>query len=229
MFKLINGDCLEVMQSLIDDGVKVDMILTDPPYLMKYSTGFRSDQTHKLSQEILNDDNFELIRDIIPLCYELLEEGSAFYCFCSEHHLDYFKQQIEKYFTIKNICIWIKNNGSGLGDLKGSYVRTNEFIIFATKGRHLLNGKRDPNVFYYPMVRPNNRLHINQKPTDLLGFIINKSSQPNDIILDCFMGSGSTAIACKNTNRQFIGIELDKDYYQIAQERCKNYQTRLEV
>ena len=79
------------------------------------------------------------------------------------------------------------------------------------------------------MVRPNNRLHSNQKPTDLLGFIINKSSQPNDIILDCFMGSGSTAIACKNTNRQFIGIELDKDYFNIAQERCKNYQTKLEV
>ena len=92
--KLIQGDCLEEMDKLLRGGVKVDMILTDPPYLINYHTGRRSDKTDKLSQQILNDDNFELIEEIMPLCYELLNEGSAFYCFCSEHHIDYFKQQI---------------------------------------------------------------------------------------------------------------------------------------
>lgn len=229
MFKLINGDCLEVMQSLIDDGVKVDMILTDPPYLINYHTGWRSDKTHKLAQPILNDNNPQLIKDIVPLCYELLNDGATFYCFCSEHYIDYFKQVIQEYFTIKNILIWVKRKGGGLGDLKGSYASCNEFIIFATKGRHLLNGGRDPNILYYNKVPNQNLLHSNQKPINLLEYIIGKSTDYNDLILDCFMGSGSTGVACLNTNRQFIGIELDKDYYQIAQERCKNYQTKLEV
>lgn len=228
MFKLINGDCLEVMHSLIDDGVKVDMILTDPPYLMNYKTGHRKDKSHDFCKPIKNDTNFELIKDIMPLLFELLNDGGAVYMFCNANHIDYFKQQIEQHFKLKNILIWIKNNWSA-GDLKGAYAKQTEFILYAVKGRHLLNGARDTDILYYNRVAGNMQLHQNQKPVDLLSFLINKSSQPNDTILDCFMGSGSTAIACKNTNRQFIGIELDKDYYQIAQERCKNYQTKLEV
>lgn len=228
MFKLINGDCLEVMRSLIDDGVKVDMILTDPPYLMNYKTGYRKDKSHDFCKPIANDNNFELIKEIMPLLFNLLNDGGAVYMFCNANHIDYFKQQIEQHFKLKNILIWIKNNWSA-GDLKGAYAKQTEFILFAVKGRHLLNGARDTDTLYYNRVVGNMQLHQNQKPVDLLTFLINKSSQPNDTILDCFMGSGSTAIACKNTNRQFIGIELDKDYYQIAQERCKNYQTKLEV
>lgn len=224
MFKLINGDCLEVMQSLIDDGVKVDMILTDPPYLMNY---YRHTNNSNI-KPILNDNNFELIQDIMPLLYELLRDGGAMYMFCNSNHIDYFKQQISQYFNYRNILIWLKN-GMGMGDLKTTYGKRTEFIIYASKGRHELNGRRDNDVLEYKKVPVKKSVHQNQKPVALLEFLINKSSQPNDTILDCFMGSGSTAIACKNTNRQFIGIELDKDYYQIAQERCKNYQTKLEV
>ena len=228
MFKLINGDCLEVMQSLIDDGVKVDMILTDPPYLMNYCTHHRKNKTHDFTKPIKNDDNFELIQDMMPLLYELLRDGGAMYMFCNSNHIDYFKQQISQHFNYKNILIWIKNNQT-MGDLKTTYGKKTEFIVYASKGRHELNGKRDNDLLEYSRVHFSKLLHQNQKPVPLLEFLINKSSQPNDTILDCFMGSGSTAIACKNTNRQFIGIELDKDYYQIAQERCKNYQTKLEV
>ena len=91
-----------------------------------------------------------------------------------------------------------------------------------------LNGEKfKSNVLQYK--KPYNRHHPTEKPVDLLKDLILTYTNPNDTVLDFTMGSGSTAIACKNTNRQFIGIELDKDYYQIAQERCKNYQTKLEV
>ena len=223
---LINGDCLEEMMKLADDGVKVDMILTDPPYLMNYKTGRRKDKTHDFCKPIANDTNFELIKDIMPLLFELLNQGGAIYMFCNANHIDYFKQQIEQHFTLKNILIWVKNNWSA-GDLKGAYAKQTEFILYAVKGRHILNGARDTDTLYYNRVVGNMQLHQNQKPVDLCKYLINKSSNENDVVLDCFMGSGSTGVACLQTNRNFIGIELEEKYYNIAKKRCSEYQSKL--
>ena len=74
---LIHGDCLEEMDKLIDDGVKVDMVLTDPPYLMNYHTGWIKDKSHDFCKPIANDTNFDLIKDIMPLLFELLKEGGG--------------------------------------------------------------------------------------------------------------------------------------------------------
>ena len=224
--KLIHGDCLEEMKKLADEGVKVDMICTDPPYLMNYKTGRRKDKTHDFCKPIANDTNFELIKDIMPLLFELLNQGGAIYMFCNANHIDYFKQQIEQHFTLKNILIWVKNNWSA-GDLKGAYAKQTEFILYAVKGRHILNGARDTDTLYYNRVVGNMQLHQNQKPVDLCKYLINKSSNENDTVLDCFMGSGSTGVACLQTNRNFIGIELEEKYYNIAKKRCSNYQSKL--
>ena len=223
---LIHGDCLEEMRKLADDGVKVDMICTDPPYLMNYKTGRRKDKTHDFCKPIANDPNFELIKDIMPLLFELLNQGGAIYMFCNANHIDYFKQQIEQHFTLKNILIWVKNNWSA-GDLKGAYAKQTEFILYAVKGRHILNGARDTDTLYYNRVVGNMQLHQNQKPVDLCKYLINKSSNENDTVLDCFMGSGSTGVACLQTNRNFIGIELEEKYYNIAKKRCSEYQSKL--
>ena len=224
--ELIHGDCLEEMMKLADDGVKVDLICTDPPYLMNYKTNRRKDKTHDFCKPIANDTNFELIKDIMPLLFELLNRGGAIYMFCNANHIDYFKQQIEQHFTLKNILIWVKNNW-GAGDLKGAYAKQTEFILYAVKGRHVLNGARDTDTLYYNRVVGNMQLHQNQKPVDLCKYLINKSSNENDTVLDCFMGSGSTGVACLQTNRNFIGIELEEKYYNIAKKRCSNYQSKL--
>ena len=224
--ELIHGDCLEEMMKLADDGVKVDLICTDPPYLMNYKTNRRKDKTHDFCKPIANDTNFELIKDIMPLFFELLNRGGAIYMFCNANHIDYFKQQIEQHFTLKNILIWVKNNWSA-GDLKGAYAKQTEFILYAVKGRHVLNGARDTDTLYYNRVVGNMQLHQNQKPVDLCKYLINKSSNENDTVLDCFMGSGSTGVACLQTNRNFIGIELDEKYYNIAKKRCSAYQSKL--
>lgn len=78
--KLINGDCLEEMDKLINNGVTVDMILTDPPYLMNYSTGHRKDKSHEFTSPILNDDNPELLEQAMPLLKQLLKVGGEFIC-----------------------------------------------------------------------------------------------------------------------------------------------------
>ena len=226
MINLIHGDCIEEMQKLIDDGVKVDLVLTDPPYLMNYSSRWIKNKEHDFRKPIMNDNNSQLLEQSMPLLKQLLKVGGGFYMFCNSNKIDFFKQLVEKYLDIHNILIWIKNNHSA-GDLKGAYAKCTEFIIFASNGRHILKNGRDLDTLYYNRVVGNMQQHQNQKPTDLLEFLINKSSNPNDLVLDCFMGSGSTGVACLQTNRNFIGIELDEKYYNIAVERCKEYQSKL--
>ena len=223
---LIQGDCLEEMQKLIDNGVRVDMILTDPPYLMNYCIHHKKNKSHDFTKPILNDTNFELIADVIPLLYRLLKIGGGFYMFCNSNHVDYFKQKISEYFDFKNILIWVKENQT-MGDLTTTYGKKTEFIIYASKGRHELNGRRDCDVLFYNRVHYAKLQHQNQKPIDLLEFLISKSSNFGETVLDCFMGSGSTGVACLQTNRNFIGIELDEKYYNIAKQRCKDYQSKL--
>ena len=141
--------------------------------------------------------------------------------FCSFHHVDKFKQAIENKFKVKNILTWVKNNTS-MGDLKGDFAPKTEFIIFFHKGRKLINGKRDPNVLEFKKTR--NELHPTQKPVDMTEYMIGKFSDEGDVILDPFMGSGTTGIACLNTNRRFIGMELEEDYFNIAKERIENHE-----
>ena len=106
-----------------------------------------------------------------------------------------------------------------MGDLKGDFAPKTEFIIFFHKGRRLINGKRDSNVFEYSKTR--NELHPTQKPVDMTEYMLSKFSDEGDVILDPFMGSGTTGVACINTNRKFIGIELDKEYFNIAKKRIE--------
>lgn len=215
---LIQGDCIQEMQQLNQQGVEVDLIITDPPYLMNYKTNGRKNKNHKFTKPIANDNNPQIIHQATKQCHQLLKEGGAVYIFCNDIKIDYFKQTIEKYFKIKNILVWEKNNGT-MGDLKGQYAKSAEFIIFAVKGRHILNGKRDTDVLHFKKVPASQLQHQNQKPLKLIKYLIQKSSKKGDTILDCFMGSGTTCLAAKQMLRNYIGIELDPTYYKIAKKR----------
>lgn len=217
---LINGDCITEMDKLIKKGQKVDLIITDPPYLMNYKTNGRKNKNHKFTTTIQNDNNPSIITATVPRCYQLLKEGGAIYMFCNDLKIDFFKQTIEKYFKIKNILVWEKNNRT-MGDLKGQYAKSAEFIIFAVKGRHILNGKRDTDVLHFKRVSPSQLVHQNQKPLKLIQYLIMKSSNRGDTVLDCFMGSGTTCLASKKLCRNYIGIELDPTYYNIAKKRVE--------
>ena len=214
-YKLYKGDCLEVMDKLIKQNVKVDAIITDPPYGMDYRSNYRKEKYEKIS----NDNDLSFLDDFFQKCDKLLKDDTHIYCFCSWHHIDKFKIAFEKYFTLKNVIVWEKNNTS-MGDLKGSYAPKHEFILFGHKGRRLRNGKRLPDVLQAN--RTGNKLHPTQKPVSLLQIFIEQSSNKNEIILDPFMGSGSTGVAALNTNRKFIGIELDEKYFNIAKDRIEN-------
>ena len=115
--------------------------------------------------------------------------------------------------------------------MEAQYGKQTELILYLNNGRCKLNGKRDQDVWYYNRVAGNNQFHQNEKPVDMMCHIIEKSSDPGDLILDPFIGSGTTAVACIRTGRQFIGMEISPEYCAIANKRIgyELQQTKLEL
>ena len=217
-YKLYQGDCLEIMGGIKDKSV--DLIVTDPPYLMDYQSNRRKKEDR--FDKIKNDKgNYMLIQDYLEECHRIMKDNTAIYCFCSWHNIDFFKNEFEKHFKLKNILVWNKNN-HGTGDLKGSYAPKHEFILFGHKGRTLLREKRIADVIDCPKISSNKLTHPTEKPQDLLEIFIRQSSDVGSIIFDGFMGTGSCGIAAKKLNRNFIGIELDEKYFNIAKNRLEN-------
>lgn len=209
---LMQGDCLERMKEIDDESV--NLILTDPPYGM----GFQSNYRKKVYNKICGDTDIGWIREFCFQASRVMANNSAAYIFCSFHNIEKFKYEIQKVLKVKNILVWEKNNTS-MGDLRGDFSPKVEFVIFSVKGRPLIRGKRDANIFKFS--RTGNDLHPTQKPVDMCEYLIEKFSDEGDIVLDPFMGSGTTGVACVNTNRNFIGIERDEGYFKIAQERIE--------
>ncbi len=214
--QLMLGDCLELMRQIPDDSI--DMVLCDPPYGMNWNSNWRKGESKH--RKIENDDNLEWLADFTKQCFRVLKNNRGGYFFCSFHNIDIFKQELEKLFKIKNLIVWVKNN-HGTGDLKGSYAPKHEMIWFVVKGRPLLRGKRYSDVVEFS--RTSNEMHPTQKPVDLIEFMLKNFSDTNDIVLDPFSGSGTTAIAAENTERRWVCIEKDDEYYfKSAQRVCEH-------
>lgn len=219
------GDCLELMKKIPDKSI--DLVVTDPPYLISYKTNYRKDKTHKFCTEINGDDDEELIRNYMSECFRILKDNSAMYCFCSAKTLSTFTSISESSgFKLKNTIIWVKNNWTA-GDLKAQFGQQYEPLLLLNKGRKEFTGKRLTDVWMFNRVSGKSLVHQNQKPVELIEQCILKHSNEGDIVFDGFLGSGTTAVACVNTNRHYIGFELDPRYYDIACKRLNEARENL--
>lgn len=225
--ELIHADCLEHMAKMDDESI--DLIVTDPPYLMDYKTGRRNGKAdkydvnqasvkHKFSTTIDGDNDPELIIKYIKECYRIMKNNSALYMFCNSNKVAFFVDELEKLFSIRNIIVWVKNNHTA-GDLRYAFGKKHEFIILVNKGEAPIQGKRIQDVWAFSKVVGSSQLHQNQKPLDLIKQCIEKHSKANDIVFDGFGGSGTTAAAARDLGRQYICIEKDDEYYNVAKER----------
>ena len=213
-YKIYQGDCLEVMDKLIKEGIKVDMVLTDPPYGINL-TPQRVSGKFK-GTKVINDDTLEWLPKAVDKIYELTKNVAV--VFCSWQFIDVFKIAFEKKFIVKNILVWNKD-WFGMGN---NYRPNYELILLLCKTNVKTKSKNKSNILTYRRISPQKMLHSCEKPVPLLTDLILELTDENNIILDCFMGSGSTGIACLNTNRKFIGIELDEKYFNIAKDRLEN-------
>ena len=210
MVDLRLGDCLELMRDIPDGSV--DLVLTDPPYGIAFKSNFRKNKFNKIENDSAVNAEF------LDECKRVLKDTGAIYCFTRWDVYPSWFEQISKRFKVKNCIVWFKRGG-GLGDLKKGYIYNHEFIIYCAEKNHRLNGKRRNDVFEFAKDAPSTYVHPTQKPISLLKEIIERSSNEGGVVLDCFMGSGTTGVACVNTNRNFIGFELDENYFNIAEKR----------
>jgi DNA modification methylase len=230
MIKLIHGDCLEKMDKLIAEGVKVDAIITDPPYGI--ITGGDKDGVNSKRPSGIMTKNKELMKSIpnfdvwLPKCYELAKEETQHYFMVNFKNLYKLMGSVEKAgFTIQNLLVWEKNNCTP----SQYYMKNCEYVIFARKGKaKYINDIGGSKTVHKVNNICGNKIHPTEKPVVLMEFYINNSTNRKDTILDPFMGSGSTAIACINTNRNFIGIEKDAHYFQVGKDRVEKYLITLD-
>ena len=201
---IINTDCLEYMKTLPDKSF--DIIITDPPYGMDFQSNHRQVQHDKIA----NDLEFPLW--IFAEFNRIAKK--AVYVFCRWDN-------IASVPPPKSVLVWVKNNWS-MGDLLHEHGRQWEACLFYPQEEHEFI-KRIPDVIH--ATRTGNNLHPTEKPVELMKTII--SANVGDTILDPFMGSGTTLVACKHLGRNAVGIEISEKYCSIAQERLDSTPTPM--
>lgn len=207
---LICGDSTDpaVIDRLMD-GVKADMVFCDAPYGYKYESNYQD------KYEMLQND--DKILDFIPAIWGAMKNNCPVYEFCGWQSLKQWLEYFENTsLDLKNVIIWKKNNWS-MGDLKGAYAGQYEVILYLNKGRVELNGARDTDIWEFDREPP--KMHPTMKPIELIAYALSKSSKKDDVVLDCFGGSGSTLIACEQLNRKCYMCELDPKYVQVIIQR----------
>lgn len=217
--QFICGNCFEELPKLPDECV--DLVLTDPPYGIDYQSNRRV--AREKLPKFANDCDLSWVDDWVDQIYRVLKDNRHFYCFTRFDMYPVFYNAISRLFKVKNCLIWVKNN-HGSGDLNGSYAPQNEMIIFAVKGKRDLNGPRDSDVLECDNVPSAHRAHSTQKPIELLRQLIEKSTDPDELVLDPFAGTGSTGFACLDVEhhkgdkqtRNYLLFELNPDFRDYA-------------
>jgi DNA modification methylase len=235
---LLQGDCLDILPTL--GAGSVDCVITDPPYGKGYHDGGLSEIPRHWENppaarfagvKIAGDERPNTLS--IPEMARVLREGGAIYVFSQWMvEAEWIAAIRDAGLSVRNRLIWAKPY-HGAGDLKTTYGPQHESILYATKGRHELIGSRDGDVWNQSagsdgfFANRKGKAHPNQKPLELIRWLIQKSSRPGNLILDPFAGSGTTAVACMKTGRRCIAIEIDPRYIAIIERRVKAAETPL--
>jgi DNA modification methylase len=193
-------------------GAKAGMVFTDPPYGINFQSNFR-EQTPQF-EKIANDD---AILEIWPLLWSTMSSNSAAYV-CTRWDVYHKWLESSNKFDVKNCVVWYKRGG-GLGDLKNSYSPNHEFIIVAHKGTAALRGKRLADVWEVGRDAVTSYAHPTQKPVALPAIAVESHSDKGDVVLDLFLGSGTTLIAAEQLGRKCYGMEISPAYCDVIVQR----------
>lgn len=254
--RLIHGECIEEMQRLIEEEIEVDMILTDIPYgttLCKWDSVIPFDDMWKCINGLCHDRTPVLLFGNEPFISTLRVSNLKCYKYDwvwnKEVATNFMSAKYMPLKPLEYISVFYKKaptfnpirrkktidyDGSRTSEADARYQPVNSDITNASYKRryYVDDGYRHPvNLITFNNqvgeCNNSNRVHPTQKPVELLEYLIKTYTNEGDIVLDFTMGSGSTGVACLNLNRDFIGIELDKSYFDIAKDRINNIQTKL--
>ena len=212
-----NGDSLEILESLNDGSI--DIVLTDPPYGISYISNRSIHEDSITKRGLLNDGKeqaFELLDKTCEILSRKTAENAHLYFFCSWSVFSAFEAIISNYFNIKTPIVWDKGN-KGSGDLENDWGNQTEIVIFCVKGKKMVNNRRG-NIISVSRLHTTKMVHPTQKPIELLLDILAVSYVKGDFVVDPFMGSGSTIKACNEIGAKCLGIELDSEMFNIAND-----------
>lgn len=233
---LLNGDCLELMKGISDNSV--DMVLCDLPYgttACKWDVIIPFEELWNQYNRIIKDNGAIVLFSAQPFTTRLINSNLKNFKYCW-----YWKKnnvtggifcKYQPMRCIEDICVFYKKmptyNPQGLKKLDKN-------IMHIPKENEVYKKKKNPSVqthtgypkhlLEFTNNATNKRYHPTQKPVELLEYLIKTYTNEGDIVLDNCMGSGSTGVACWNTKRRFIGIELNEKYFNIAKNRINSIQ-----
>ena len=236
--RLLKGDCLEVMDKLIEEGVIVDAIICDPPYgttACKWDTIIPFDEMWVRLNKLVKPNGAIVLFGSEPFSSALRMSNIKNYKYDwvwekpqAVGHLNAWRMPMK---NTENISVFYAKQANYNPELKDKPMKNIRPHTKRTKtsdcyGSHKLDTHKCPPNKSMPktIIQFNNAqgtVHPTQKPVDLMEYLIKTYTTKKEIVLDFTMGSGSTGVACKNLNRRFIGIELDKHYYRIASHKIR--------
>lgn len=204
--KLLHGDRLDVMRAM--SAHTIDAVITDPPY--GDNTGYG-----RKARTIVNNESPLTGLRALGECFRLLKPNTTAYFFLDIKHLPIIRLYVDTYtsFRVRDCIVWNKvHMGMGFG-----FRKQHELILVLEKGKPKYNDLGLANVLSVPRVKTDD--HPHKKPIALLSILIRQSTKKDGVVLDPFMGSGSTGVACTLEGRGFIGIEREASYVKLARER----------
>jgi DNA modification methylase len=221
--RLLCGDSTDSEQvAKLMNGQKADMVFTDPPYGVNYQSNWRNNKSESKFDILENDNKF---LDFKPNLILYTKESSAWFIWTSHQVYPIWRDMYEDYYL--NTIIWNKGK-MGMGDLS-SYGNNYEMALFCSKGKPKLKGERKKAIWEINVEAGSEYVHPTQKPISLSAYAIPDFIDENDLVLDLFLGSGSTMAASHQLKRKCYGMELDPKYCQVIVDRMKKLDPSLVI
>lgn len=223
--------CFELLANL--ENKSVDLVLIDPPYDISRPTNFQSGEEtgrdtdrFRISMDFGEwDKNFTGLEIVIQECFRVLKDGGTMICFYDLWKIETLKAYFEAAgFVQIRFIEWVKTNPVPINSKINYLTNSREIAVLGVKkSKPTFHSEYDNGIYQYPICQDRGRFHPTQKPLSLMTDLIIKHSNEGEIVLDCFAGSCTTGVAAALNNRQFIGCELDAEYYEKAVQRLKDY------
>ena len=221
--RLLCGDSTDADQvAKLMNGQKADMVFTDPPYGVSYKSNHRKNNSKVQFDVLENDDKF---LDFLPNLILFSKQISAWFIWTSHQVYPIWREMYKDYYS--NTIIWNKGKMS-MGDLS-SYGNNYEMALFCSQGKPKLKGERKKAIWEINVEAGSEYKHPTQKPVTLAAFAIPDFINENDLVMDLFLGSGSTMVAAHQLKRKCYGMELDPKYCQVIIDRMRKLDTSLEI
>ena len=211
MIDLRHGDCLDIMPTL--EAGSIDLVLADIPYgeVNRKSAGLR--KLDRGNADLCDIDIDCMVMECLRAC------SGSFYIFCGTKQISPIVSCFNDAGLTTRGCAWEKSNPSPMNGTR-LWLSGMEFCVFARKPRATFNEKCKKAIWMHPVGR--SKIHPTEKPVKLMERLVKASTNEGDTVLDFTMGSGTTGVACKHLGRNFIGIEKDAEYFEIAKKRIES-------